>query len=44
MGKKIFPLIQQGGLDIDYEYELPIAEGWLKKNGFTEKNCLIKHK
>ncbi len=42
MGKKIFPLIQQGGLDIDYEYELPIAEGWLKKNGFTEKKLPYK--
>ena len=37
MGHKIFPLIQQGGLDIDYKYEIPIAEGWLKENGFTEK-------
>ena len=36
MGKKIYPLIQQGGLDIDYEFELPIAEDWLKRNGFTE--------
>ena len=35
MGHKISPLIQQGGVDIDYEYEIPIAEGWLKKNGFT---------
>ena len=42
MGHKISPLIQQGGLDIDYEYELPIAEGWLKKNGFTEKKLPYK--
>ena len=37
MGRKIFPLIQQGGLDVDYEYEIPIVEGWLKSNGFRKK-------
>ena len=37
MGKKIHPLIQEGGLDIDYLYEVPIAEGWLRGKGFTEK-------
>ena len=42
MGHKIFPLIQQGGLDIDYKYEIPIAEGWLKENGFTEKKIPYK--
>lgn len=42
MGKKIHPLIQEGGLDIDYPYEVPIAEGWLKRNGFTEKELPYK--
>ena len=42
MGKKIHPLIQEGGLDIDYLYEVPIAEGWLKRNGFTEKQLPYK--
>ena len=37
MGKKIYPLKQQGGLDIDYAYELPLAVNWLKQKGFTEK-------
>ena len=37
MGKKIYPLLQSGGLDIDYSYELPIAESWLKEKGFTAK-------
>ena len=37
MGKKIYPLTQTGGLDIDYPYELPLAENWLKEKGFTEE-------
>lgn len=37
MGKRISPIVQKGALDIDYKYELPIAEGWLKENGFTEE-------
>ena len=37
MGKKIYPLIQTGGLDIDYPYELPLVENWLKEKGFTEE-------
>ena len=37
MGKTIYPLVQEGGLDIDYKYEIPIAESWLKKNGYTKK-------
>ena len=44
MGKKIYPLKQQGGLDIDYAYELPLAVNWLKQEGFTEKKLLYKLK
>lgn len=33
MGKKIFPLKQWGGCDVDYEWQLPQVEYWLKKNG-----------
>ena len=36
MGKKIYPLTQNGVLDVDYDYEIKIAENWLKNNGFTE--------
>lgn len=36
MGKKIYPLKQEGVLDIDIEQEIPLAEFWLKKNGFSE--------
>lgn len=38
MGKKIYPLIQDGVLDVDVEQEMPLAEFWLRKNGFTEKS------
>ena len=38
MGKKIYPLIQNGVLDVDVEQEMPLAEFWLRKNGFTEKS------
>ena len=44
MGKKIYPLIQEGVLDVDYAYELPIAENWLKTNGFTEEKLPYKLK
>jgi CMP-N-acetylneuraminic acid synthetase len=36
MGKKIYPLVQEGVLDVDLPYELPIAENWLKTNNFTK--------
>lgn len=31
MGQKIYPLKQWGGLDIDYEWQIPQAEYWLRK-------------
>ena len=34
MGKKIYPLKQWGGLDVDYEWQIPQVEYWLKKQGF----------
>jgi len=33
MGQKIFALKNEGGLDVDYDYQMPQAEFWLKKNG-----------
>jgi hypothetical protein len=30
MGKKIYPLKQQAGCDVDYEWQLPQVEYWLK--------------
>jgi molybdopterin-guanine dinucleotide biosynthesis protein A len=32
MGKKIYPLTQWGGLDVDFEWQIPQVEYWLKKN------------
>ncbi|MFH2106774.1 MAG: aminotransferase class I/II-fold pyridoxal phosphate-dependent enzyme [Candidatus Micrarchaeota archaeon] len=31
LGQKIYPLKQEGGLDIDYEWEFPQMRYWLKK-------------
>ena len=33
MGQKIYPLKQTGGLDVDYEWQLPQIEFWLKEYG-----------
>jgi len=33
MGEKIYPLKQEAGFDIDYKYELPMVENWLKQFG-----------
>lgn len=33
MGQKIYPLKQCGGLDVDYEWQIPQVEYWLKKEG-----------
>lgn len=32
MGKKIYPIKQEFGLDIDYEWQVPQTEFWIKKN------------
>jgi len=36
LGRNIHPIKQWGGLDIDYDWQIPIVEYWLKSNGFTE--------
>lgn len=35
MGQKIYPLKQWGGLDVDYEWQMPLVEHWLKSHGVT---------
>jgi CMP-N-acetylneuraminic acid synthetase len=35
MGQKIYPIKQWGGLDIDYDWQLPQLEHWLRAHGFT---------
>ena len=37
MGKKIYPIKSEGGCDIDYEWQIPSIEYWLKKNGVKIK-------
>lgn len=37
LGKKIYPLKQCGGLDVDFEWELPQVRSWLKRK-WREKN------
>tara|TARA_E500000178_G_scaffold343555_1_gene390509 strand:+ start:1420 stop:2160 length:741 start_codon:yes stop_codon:yes gene_type:complete len=36
MGKKIAPIYSWGGCDIDYEWQIPMAEFWLKKKGLIK--------
>lgn len=38
IGRKVFPLIQSWGLDVDDERGLILTEWWLKQHGFTEKS------
>lgn len=35
MGQNIYPLQQWGGCDVDYEWQMPQVEFWLKKHGFS---------
>ena len=34
MGKKIAPIPSWGGCDVDYEWQFPMVEYWLKENGY----------
>lgn len=33
MGQKIYPIQQEAGCDVDYEWQIPVVEWWLKKYG-----------
>ena len=37
MGQRIYPLKQWGGCDVDFEWQIPSVEFWLRKHGFTKK-------
>jgi hypothetical protein len=37
MGQKIFPLKQWGGCDVDYEWQIPQVDFWLRSHGFSEE-------
>ena len=36
MGRRIAPIENWGGLDVDKEWQVPLVEFWLKAHGFTE--------
>jgi CMP-N-acetylneuraminic acid synthetase len=36
IGRKVHPLHQEGGCDIDHEWQFPVAEHFLRSIGFTE--------
>jgi CMP-N-acetylneuraminic acid synthetase len=36
MGKRIAPIPNWGGCDIDYEWQIPMVEFWLRKHGIKE--------
>lgn len=36
LGKNVHPIKQWGGLDVDYDWQVPIVEYWLRKHGFSE--------
>ena len=37
MGKKIAPIQSWGGCDVDYKWQIPMVEFWLRKHGFKNK-------
>ncbi|NOY72906.1 MAG: cytidylyltransferase [Gammaproteobacteria bacterium] len=36
LGRNVYPIKQWGGLDVDYDWQVPIVEYWLRKHGFNE--------
>lgn len=37
-GDNVFPIFQEEGIaDIDYTWQVPLVERWLRKNGFSDK-------
>lgn len=38
IGLEVYPLEQWGGMDIDYEWQMPQCIYWLKKHGFKDIN------
>ncbi|HUP92882.1 MAG TPA: hypothetical protein VM074_11595, partial [Solimonas sp.] len=36
IGKTVHPLHQEGGCDVDFEWQFPVVEHFLQKAGFTE--------
>ena len=38
MGQSIYPIKNTGGLDVDFDWQVPQAAEWLRQNGFVEKD------
>lgn len=36
MGQRIAPIRSWGGCDVDYEWQMPMVEYWLRKHGFAD--------
>lgn len=36
MGQRIAPIRSWGGCDVDYEWQMPMVEFWLRKHGFAD--------
>jgi len=36
MGRNIYPLYQEAGCDVDYEWQIPGVKFWLDRHGFSE--------
>jgi CMP-N-acetylneuraminic acid synthetase len=36
MGQRIAPILNWGGCDVDYEWQIPMVEFWLRKHGIQE--------
>ncbi|MCI8362981.1 MAG: cytidylyltransferase [Clostridia bacterium] len=47
MGQKSYPIMNWAGLDVDFSWQVPQVEVWLKESGFTEdklpyeRNCHV---
>jgi hypothetical protein len=42
MGRKILPLKQWGGGPIDYHWQIPSLEYWLKKHGYSDQSASLE--
>ena len=36
MGERTAPIVHQGGFDVDYDWQIPGVERWLRQQGFSE--------
>jgi len=43
MGQRIHPIKQWGGVDVDFEYQVPGVEFWLRAHGFSEQATPYDH-